>query len=212
LDPKNIDRWIQEEFEPSSGIEADASMLNRNDLRSSVQQVEGRRQELSRILRDRYAVSCWYKNDIEPDAFWSLYSDRTTGIAVKSTVGRLKAALASSERDITLGAVSYLRSDQPIYFGGVLKQFFWKRKNFEYEQEVRAVVGLKSPTSMMQALNGVVSERGGIGVRVDLLELIDCVVISPLSPSWFEDSVKQLALRFDKALRFEQSALKSVPD
>src|ERR1043165_4873977 len=62
------------------------------------------------------------------------------GIAIRSSVARLKTALASFEDKIFVRPVRYLDYDRDrIEMGDVLEPFFYKRRSFEHERELRAV-------------------------------------------------------------------------
>lgn len=216
----DIEKWVREEIlqgqnpldEVSDEEVPDEEVA---ELVARVEQLERSGKEIAEFLRNKYAVSCWHISPHEPDAFWTLYSDRSFGVAIKSSVGRLKTAFRESPRYITMGPVTYRRLEEPQLQLGILKQFFWKRLNFEYEREFRLVVPLGIPQTMLGYLRKDSDDyelgESGASIPVDVPALIDAVVVSPLAPKWFEDSVQALAEHFDKSLRFEPSALRSRP-
>jgi hypothetical protein len=107
----------------------------------------------------RFGVCCWHKSDYESAAMWKLYSASGQGIAIESTVGRLKASLGDRE-DLIIDSVRYMDFDQdPIEKGQRHYGLFIKRKSFEYEKELRATVRLPE-------------EGRGVSVSCDLDVLI----------------------------------------
>ena len=59
------------------------------------------------ILRQQRAVWCWHNSEMESAAMWPIYGER--GIAVKTDVASLKAALPSGE--FLIARVKYLKRD-----------------------------------------------------------------------------------------------------
>ena len=132
------------------------------------------------------AVSCWHENNDESYAMWRLYASECEGVAIQSTVGKLKISLPDHGKDpgrlqqYLIGRVQYL-DYQSDYFPGA-KQYipyglayylplFCKRRNYSYEKEVRFVV-----TS--HDLNEQGPKKGNY-LPVDLSYLIQRVVVSP---------------------------------
>ena len=208
--------WLREAIKLDVGIDVTQRDLSLEGLASETLDTEARLKNVASMLRDQYGISCWHIRPVEPDAFWSLYSDRNYGLAIKSTVGQIKKSLADCSRTVTIGRVVYHGLDEAQPPNGFLKQFFWKRQNFDYEKELRIVVPLTSPQNMLEFLTKPDLDRerqnGGAGIHVDVKSLVGSVVISPLAPKWFEETVREIANRFNKDLNFEPSALRSTPE
>lgn len=82
-------------------------------------------------------INCWHINKYESAALWSIYSRHEDGVAIKSTVGRAKDALAGDELLIG-GYVTYHDYDRSLTLGdNVFRAAFNKRSAFEYEKEFR---------------------------------------------------------------------------
>jgi hypothetical protein len=95
-------------------------------------------------------VNCWYMGPYQSAAMWKLYAQGNAGIAIQSTFKRLADSFRGVHEDIYLGRVEYIdyevdtvRSDQD----NVLTYLLHKRKSFEYEQELRALVFLPADSS-----------------------------------------------------------------
>jgi hypothetical protein len=155
---------------------------------SSLQQFDDRMQILRQELRSaprkaasRFGVSCWHMSEHESEAMWKLYSALGQGLAIESTIGKLKASLGDAE-GVQIDAVRYMDFDQdPIEKGHRHYRLFIKRKCFEHEKELRATI--------------LLSERGtGFRVKCDLDVLISRVHVSPFVENYVRDAVEALCL------------------
>jgi hypothetical protein len=131
-------------------------------------------------LRKLNFINCWYFGNYESAAMWSLYSQVGSGIAVQSTVQRLRDAMPI---EAYIGKVKYVdysvaNIDPKDDLRSVL---FLKRNHFEHEREVRVVL----PVSFEKSD----SEKIGHYVDIDLSELIEVLIISPKTPLWLHESV-----------------------
>lgn len=113
------------------------------DAQAFCMSIDDYRCEFERIKRQSY-VNCWRIDDNESFGMWSAYSDLETGIAIKTTAGKLIDAYNYNERevDITIGKVRYIdETDEMVQFPGMrlncLYIVFAKTKPYEYENELR---------------------------------------------------------------------------
>ncbi len=147
--------------------------------------------------REYTYINCWHHNFYESEAMWKLYSkDITNAIAIKTTVKHLYESLGKNP-SIDIGKVKYV--DLNKRFTSVNAAFWYKRKSFEYENEVRAITvkpGLK---------------KKGIYVSVDLDKLIDDIYISPYAPEWFVDVVKSVSDKYNIKSNISYSQMKAEP-
>ncbi|MGA2216183.1 MAG: hypothetical protein ABSH31_23120, partial [Bryobacteraceae bacterium] len=140
---------------------------------------------------------------------WKLYVSGREGVAVKSTVRRLRHVLtagAATNRSPTIGRVRYGDAFVPgaSDFGGILhaeRPLFHKNIGFEHEREVRAVVydPYYEAWAALQTANDAAdhplkqSEVGrGEAVPVDLSILIERIVVSPDFPKWAIGSLQKV--------------------
>jgi len=145
-------------------------------------------------------MSCWHANDSESAAMWDLYLQGGAGVAVQTTFGRLREALDGPSGDVMvfLRAVRYLdyRTEswgEPTLFSPA----FHKRRSFEHEREVRAVVVRPTYEDLRTGRadrEGTPSGRG-VAVPVAVDTLVEKVVVSPGAPGWFVDLVASLSHR-----------------
>jgi len=88
--------------------------------------------------RKRTFINCWHENPHESEAMWKLYSNYLeNAIAIKTSMKSLYNALGKNP-DINIGYVNYI--DYSNKFVGINESFWFKRKSFEHEREVRAVI------------------------------------------------------------------------
>ncbi|KAF5430684.1 hypothetical protein C5S39_07300 [Candidatus Methanophagaceae archaeon] len=88
--------------------------------------------------------------------------------------------------------------------------FLHKRKSFEHERELRAIIQ-KFPTKGDEI--DLTQEIFDIGayINVDLYTLIEKIFISPTAPKWFNDVVKSIVNKYDLEKEVIQSSLAEGP-
>jgi hypothetical protein len=136
-------------------------------------------------------VNCWYKNLHESEGMWSLYS--RNGVAIRATVGSLKAAIGTdeSDREIHIGAVKYVDfSDESLKPSDCLTDDghlmgMVKRIAYAHENEVRMCL---SPERDFRA--HVILKPASTRVSVSLDDLLTKVVISPFAEGALEAYVR----------------------
>lgn len=133
--------------------------------------------------RENTYISCWHLNDHESEAMWKLYSkDATNAIAIRTTAGHLYEAL-NEEPYISIGKVKYI--DMKKRFTSINGAFWYKRKSFEHEKEVRAIIRKHN------------SKAKGIYIPVNIDKLIDEIYVSPYASEWFVDVVKSVVVQYN---------------
>jgi hypothetical protein len=158
-------------------------------------------------IRDMITISCWHRSAHESAAMWSLYGLSGEGVAIKSTVGRLAAALPKKQtprggtdnHGILIGHVDYIdyaTADFPpdnIYY-----PYVHKRLAFQHEREVRAVTMITDAAQKAFDAESVNFEitKGGLAVPIDIETMIEAVYISPLGSPSFERVVRATLQRF----------------
>lgn len=160
----------------------------------------------------KIAISCWHLNDYESAAMWKLYLKSDEGIAVQSTFGRLKNSLKDEDYDIFIGKVKYIDyNKEPMPEDNFLHPFLYKRKSFEHEQELRAII-MTPPIFKEGEIKGhwppIVD---GIYVKVDLTELIEKIYLAPMSPKWLFELVKSVTRIYKLDNEIFQSTLDDTP-
>ena len=128
---------------------------------------------------------------------WKLYSkDVTNAIAIQTTAGHLYEAL-DREPCISIGKVKYI--DLKKRFTSINGAFWYKRKSFEYEKEVRAIIKKHD------------FKKKGIYIPVNIDKLIDGIYISPYASEWFVDVVKSVVDKYNINIPVSYSQMVEKP-
>jgi hypothetical protein len=148
--------------------------------------------EMMRISRQAIFVNCWYASPSELPDVWTRCGGRNSGIAIRSSVGKLKAALERASQKVHLSNVAYINYDiDPIPLGNAFLAALHKNKSFQPELEVRALL-LQTGGDSTTFCPG---PEQGVEVEVDTLSLIEGVRIAPLSDPWFHKLVAAVSQR-----------------
>lgn len=215
-----------------------------------------------KTLRDFTFLNCWHQRNTESAAMWSKYGKGNKAIAVRTTVGKMKRALDRAvNHKIFIGSVNYEiykpddhlteseldMSDEEVdrFFltksPHSLTPFLYKRKSFEYESEVRAIIQClptrtKSPTDEHEVMINKNSRKisvpessgdtktflnlsqppakSGMDMSIFLNELIGVVRVGPEAPPWFTETVRTAVSNsgsLDQGL-VEESIMNSTPE
>ncbi len=145
--------------------------------------------------REDFAINCWHISDFESEAFWKKYSER--GIAIQTTFGRLKESFKDNDHyEIFIGKVEYMDHNTDfIDTRNAFNQILWKRKSFEYENELRAVIWQIGAREGKGARDFDVQK--GQEVNLDLSVLVENIYTTPFEKDeWFNSLVHNLIQRY----------------
>ena len=165
-----------------------------------------------RKMREWTAINCWSCGKHESAAMWSLYCPEGLGVAIHTTFGRLcEAFKACHQWKVNVSRVTYIDYDQtPVPDRHFLAPFLHKRKSFEHEHEVRAVIQrARDPTMPDRA--SPFARIGGIQAAVELDTLIERIYVSPTAPEWYFELIKGITSRYQIASTVHQSSLSGDP-
>ncbi len=153
--------------------------------------------ELSSKFRRHFAVNCWHINDYESAGMWSLYLKNKDGVAIQTTFNGLADSFKKTAERISIGQVNYIDYDQESFpIGNISHPVFHKRKSFEHEKELRAVIW-KLPKPVKNKINlDETPINLGIYVPVTIKTLIKKIYVAPNSPNWFHELVKSIAKKY----------------
>jgi hypothetical protein len=155
-------------------------------------------------------VNSWHKNQNESLAMWKLYYPSGYGIAVVSSFDRLRESLSANDETIYIGCITYIDyGKEEKWLGNLFDPFMHKHKAFAHEQEIRAVVQNKGYFSHFARMHHKIAAkyerhkyelrstppsarpRPGMRLKCDLDRLIDYVVVSPTSPKWVFQEIRE---------------------
>lgn len=147
-------------------------------------------------LRINKYVNCWHINEDESEAMWKLYGGiPSESIAVKSSVGHIKEAIANDSTPTMIAKIDYDKKPNHEVLKNFYAQVFYKRRIYEHEKELRLCVSgsntnpppcLVSPSpheyfkDTRRLSRFIVDEQlypKSVTVQVDLPRLIDTVVV-----------------------------------
>lgn len=163
--------------------------------------------KFNKSWRHFIGVNCWCMSEYESSALWQIYGDYSKGLAIQSTIGRLKESLKKDIQDIYVGKVSYINymSDK-IPDDNKLHPFLYKRKSYEYENEIRAVTLLPNYVLENKSIVKIKREKG-YSVNVDPEILIENIFIAPHCDSWQKNIIESIIKICGLNIRPKQSVL-----
>ncbi|MGX7666868.1 hypothetical protein [Flavobacterium pedocola] len=152
--------------------------------------------------RENVVISSWHTNEYESFAMWQVFTKNHEGLAIQSTIGRLKEALAL-ERNFEqyIGEVNYIDyKKEHIPFDDAFFPFLFKRKSFQYENEIRVISDV---TPQKLTIND------GLKINVDINKLIETIYIHPKSENWYKKLVIEVVSKLGFDFTIEKSDLES---
>lgn len=188
-----------------------------------------KKKDLSNIykrLRAFTFINCWHISEYESEAMWRLYLSSSEGIAIQSTYNRLnKSFNEPNNMNVVLGNVNYIDyTNENMDLSNPLLAFFYKRKSFEYENELRAAF-----TKIPMAEGGFINlcdfdddigkdfdikkplDNKIMKLKVDLNILIEKIYVSPTSEDWFMDIIKSIVGKYDLNKEVKKSDIINDP-
>jgi len=191
------------------------------------------RQELCNQLgssdqfRESLYINCWQLMLDERDEssrMWDEYSPGESGVAVCSRYGLLKSALDGLPDRAYLGLVQY--GGEHVDRGNLFNFAFTKRRQYEDEREVRALLWIMDPQEgcnrhigpdnrlYSYALTRPSPERVPLGQRrkVDVAALVTEIVVTPWAAQETVEQVRALVASCGYDIRVRPSALTKYRD
>lgn len=149
-------------------------------------------------IEDFACANCWNKNDYTSISMWKLYTDNGKGVAIQSTIGRLKNALLNASHDninkIKIAPVVYVNhfetefpAEDFILKDGDLPHGLIKAPEFRSEEEVRLLI---MPNNEIDYQDKVPIDYS---LKINILSLIENIYISPFSNHLFDKAIISLA-------------------
>jgi hypothetical protein len=174
-----------------------------------------------KVMRNWAMVTCWHGVAHESAAMWKLYAPTGGGVAIRSTVGRLRKALGAPSPPPSgfyggdqyhIGMIDYIDfSSANIPLKNTAAQFFRKRRSFEHERELRALF-MRWPINENRWFDH--SRRPddhGMSISVDLKVLIDEIRVAPQASHWYSELVAKMVSRYGIGVVPQQSEIDAKP-
>ena len=165
-------------------------------------------------------VNCWSLIEYESSAMWKLYLKSDEGIAIQSTFKKLSECFSKTSayiEGIEIGKVKYIEYGKDNTPPNKYLSFLYKRKSFEYEKELRAIVALISneqieePKNKNNKKNEKDLGSSGIYIPIDLDILIEKIFVSPTAKEWFKDLAESVVKKYKLKKVVKQSDLSKDP-
>jgi hypothetical protein len=175
--------------------------------------------EINKKTKQFYFINSWHMNPHQSDAMWKIFTGTKNGIAIKSDISKLIAALQKTKEEIYIGEIFYRDFDTTTYhdivnepqnkikpYYSTTNQFNYKRISFEHEKELRLFfIDMPIPHAVKNA-----EPRDPLNFKkidVILENLIDEIVIAPFADQWFVDMVKSVTKKLGYDFKISSSDL-----
>jgi len=165
--------------------------------------------------RELTFISSWHALEYESAAMWSLYVKTQEGIAIQSTYERFISSLAAyQDFDIYAGMIRYIDyKREVISMVNIFFPFMHKRKSFEHENELRALIW--TPQHGRNEIGNPSQNKylnvTGLYVKVDLGRLISCIYVTPTAAAWTLDLLRSVVKKYGLEVEVIHSDLALAP-
>ncbi len=155
-------------------------------------------------------VNCWHMNNNESAAMWKLYARTNEAIAIQSTYARLYECLPEQ---VYVGKVHYINYETEFMpDNNALYPFVHKRKSFEHEQELRAVISEQQPRGSDGLVEvGKPNPEYGRFVNIDIKNLVEKIYVAPTAQAWFTTLVENVTKKYGFEITVTSSSLDKKP-
>ena len=161
--------------------------------------------EFTKLERETTFVNSWHVQEHESAAMWNIYIRSQEGIAIESTFERLINSFSQyQDFEIHVGMVKYIDYAREIIPpGNLLSPFMYKRKSFEHERELRALIWTPQHGKNMMGNpeQNKFRDSAGIYVSADLKTLINRVYLAPTTEPWTLELIRNVLHKYGQQLR-----------
>jgi hypothetical protein len=180
--------------------------LYQNMESSDFQNLMTQTSNFTKSIREGVYINCWHANEYESAAMWDLYAKTNEAVAVETDYLNLKNVLPDN---IFLGLVNYIDYETEwIPESNIFYPFTHKRKSFEHEKEVRAVITKFREKDIYYDQKNEIS---GINIKIELNSLIKNIHVSPTAPNWLVDLTREISMKYGILADVKKSDLYSEP-
>jgi len=156
--------------------------------------------------KTKIMISCWHMSSYESAAMWKLYGQANEAICITTKYAKLKNQLSKYAK---IGLVQYVNyntawaPENNIYY-----PYMFKRKSFEHEKEVRAIID----SDTLQQDDLLLKAEYGYKYPVNINTLIDEIYVDPSASEWFLELVKNVVSRYHYNINVIKSPLLITPE
>ncbi len=123
--------------------------------------------------RQTIYINCWHGGETESGAMWRLYGTTEGSIVIQSTYSKLANALPDEAYMGMVQYKNYSNLEDWVPGSNLLSRFIHKRKEFEYEKEVRAFIW------ELPDRHGINNMPNGIKVEIDIDKVVETIRVQP---------------------------------
>ncbi len=154
--------------------------------------------EFAQQIRRISYVSCWRMGANESEAMWRIYGSAPSSVAIMLPYQRLRDSL--DDASLFIGMINYFDYERDLAPGSNLYgPIMSKRHEFDFEKEVRiarARVELYNsngpdPLATLPKVETIPWDTAGT---------IERIVVSPYTPRWQSDTIREIVQRLSPAL------------
>lgn len=148
--------------------------------------------EADKKMKALKTICCWNISNSESAALWKIYSNFNQGIMITSKVSSIIEAFKQTKEDIDLSEVKYINhSFDEMPDGNTMFPVIHKHKAYSYEKELRLIHTVDFGNGLIYDWSKEEIEQGKY-IGLDLDKLIDEIILSPYSPSWYVKLIENL--------------------
>lgn len=160
-------------------------------------------------------ISCWYQSEFESAAMWRLYADGKDTVCIQTTRDNLISQLPNNVETRAVQYIDFDKDEIPELRntpGKVSNLYFYKRRSFEHEKEIRALFISSEHAPKNFAMEyGMELRKLGKWVPVDLTNLIEAIYVSPACPDWYYQLVRKVVSKYQLQCDVRRSSLEKDP-
>lgn len=167
--------------------------------------------KFNRDWRKYFGISCWCMSEDESAALWQIYCGSSYGVAIQSTIGRLKKSLEEEREDVYIGRVNYIDYlTEEIPELNKMYPLVYKRASYAHENELRLVISLPIVEIENNTIKKIRKMKGHY-IKINIDELIENVFIAPESEKWQKEIVQSVLSRYGLKRKVKHSDLIRKP-
>lgn len=183
--------------------------IQSNDIEASVQKSMLERKGMEEYFKKTNCVCCWNKFTVESYALWKIYSDMDKGLMITSSIDKLRNSFEKTPEMIQLSEIEYVDHETDILDnpGNLNPIIIHKHKAYSFEDEIRLIHQVKAENGLSYDWDAEEISNGK-NLNVDLNILIDEIILSPYSPKWFFEMIKDLMEKYNLNKEIRYSVLR----
>ncbi|MBU4016836.1 DUF2971 domain-containing protein [Patescibacteria group bacterium] len=137
-------------------------------------------------------INCWHNNKNESKHMWMTYSESGKGIAIKSSLVRLKNAILDDKKEFLIRPVWYIDYEKEhISEANAFYPYFYKHISFQNEREFRIAV-IENFEKIGAPNFDKLKFEPGLFIKVNIDILIENIYLSPFVSEVFTMKVFKL--------------------